>query len=175
MKLDITTIQNGKEREKKFEYALDPAECDAAVYFGDEVTLTAPLEVTVTVTDRGEYIGVLADAAVVYEKECARCLAPVECRTECSFERYIPGKGKSSDAFDEDDVITVTDGEIDVDAAICEEAALSLPTIVLCSDDCPGLCPKCGKRLADGDCGCLKVKEIDPRMKIFEKLLEEDK
>ena len=35
-----------------------------------------------------------------------------------------------------------------------EAILLALPSNPVCADDCPGLCPRCGKRLAEGPCGC---------------------
>ena len=64
------------------------------------------------------------------------------------------------------------DGTVDIDADIAEAFLLELPMRHLCKEDCPGLCPKCGKRLAEGDCGCKNEKEIDPRLKVLQKLLE---
>lgn len=40
----------------------------------------------------------------------------------------------------------------------------------LCSDDCAGICDRCGKNLNDGPCGC--TKEIDPRMAVLQQLLD---
>ena len=44
--------------------------------------------------------------------------------------------------------------EVDISAEVREEALLVLPYNLLCSPDCKGLCPKCGKDLNEGDCGC---------------------
>ena len=41
-------------------------------------------------------------------------------------------------------------------------------------EECAGLCPKCGKNLNFGPCDCPKKKEIDPRLAILQKLLEND-
>ena len=41
---------------------------------------------------------------------------------------------------------------------------------VLCRDDCRGLCPKCGKNLNEGPCGC--TKDGDPRLAVLSRLLE---
>jgi uncharacterized protein len=37
---------------------------------------------------------------------------------------------------------------------------------LLCDEDCPGLCAKCGKPLREGSCGC-SSKEIDPRWAVL--------
>ena len=50
---------------------------------------------------------------------------------------------------------------------------LGLPTRDLCREGCRGLCPKCGKNLNEGDCGCDR-KEIDPRLAVLKKFLDTD-
>jgi uncharacterized protein len=44
---------------------------------------------------------------------------------------------------------------------------------LLCEEDCPGLCPKCGKPKREGPCGC-PTKEIDPRLAVLAKFFEDD-
>ena len=176
MKLDITQILGGKARVMEFPISLDPADAGFAEYFPEDITLTEPIGGIITVTDRGEYISVMISPVIDFEIPCSRCLTPVKDTLEFSFERLIPSGGRfavDEDLCDEEDILTVTEGHIDVTEDICEESALAMPDYVLCDDDCPGLCPKCGNPLADGDCGCKKEKEIDPRMKIFEKLLKD--
>ena len=47
---------------------------------------------------------------------------------------------------------------------------LNLDSKLLCSDDCAGLCCRCGKNLNDGPCNCQK--ELDPRFAALKLLLE---
>ena len=47
---------------------------------------------------------------------------------------------------------------------------LNLDSKLLCSEDCKGLCCRCGKNLNDGPCSCQK--EIDPRFAALKQLLE---
>ncbi len=177
MKLDITQLLSGKERLLRFPIRLDAAETEYAGFFPEDVRLTAPIGGEVTVSDRGEYISVEVSPRVTYELPCSRCLAPVQDTLEITFERIIPSGSRFSfdeELCDEEDILTVTEGHIDLTEAIIEETALVIPDYVLCSEDCRGLCPKCGKSLSEGDCDCAKTKEIDPRMKIFEKLLKDE-
>jgi len=44
--------------------------------------------------------------------------------------------------------------EIDLRPAVREELLLAVPRWVVCRDDCRGLCPRCGKDLNAGPCGC---------------------
>ena len=177
MNLDIKLILGGKERELVFPISLDPTSGIFDEYLPDDVKLLS-VGGEITVTDKGEYIVVDIAPLVEYEVPCSRCLAAVKDEFEFSFERIIPSGGTRfavrDELCDEEDILTVVEGHVDVTDHICEEIALELPDYVLCSDDCPGLCPKCGKKLADGDCGCEKKKEIDPRMEIFKKLLGEE-
>ena len=46
---------------------------------------------------------------------------------------------------------------------------LNMDSKLLCSDDCKGLCCRCGKNLNDGPCSC--EKEIDPRLAALKQLL----
>ena len=44
--------------------------------------------------------------------------------------------------------------KIVLDNDVRDFALLALPMKKLCKEDCKGLCPKCGKDLNNGDCGC---------------------
>jgi len=59
--------------------------------------------------------------------------------------------------------------KIDLDKDIREFAILAVPMKQLCSEDCKGLCPKCGKNLNEGTCNCTE-ETIDPRWEPIQKL-----
>src|SRR5713101_7698835 len=50
---------------------------------------------------------------------------------------------------------------IDLRPAVREELLLAVPRWVVCREDCRGLCPRCGKDLNAGACGC--PAPVDPR------------
>jgi uncharacterized protein len=52
-----------------------------------------------------------------------------------------------------------------------DQVVLALPFQPLCSDDCPGLCPDCGVRLAD-EPGHRHEERTDPRWAALSGLLE---
>ena len=108
-------------------------------------------------------------AELNYHGECARCLAPVEGVFSLDFERTVVTEGMLTEerlSELDDEYVLVEKNELDVDLAISEELLLNFPSRLLCSDDCLGLCPKCGKPKRDGDCGC-PTKEIDPRLAVL--------
>jgi uncharacterized protein len=53
--------------------------------------------------------------------------------------------------------------EIDLTPLVHEQALLALPTRPLCSDDCRGLCSRCGANLNAGPCGC-PAAPAEPRL-----------
>ena len=56
--------------------------------------------------------------------------------------------------------------ELDTDVLIGNEILVNWPVKILCKEDCKGICPKCGRDLNQGDCGC-DTFEPDPRMAVL--------
>lgn len=69
-----------------------------------------------------------------------------------------------------DDEINLSDHKLDLDALIKSDILSKFPDIILCKENCKGICPKCYKNLNEHNCKCNK-KIIDPRLKILENLL----
>ena len=80
----------------------------------------------------------------------------------------------SADASKSD--LTVFSSITPIDNSHCatlleEEIMLEMPSRTLCREDCLGLCPKCGKNLNEGSCGCAQH-EPDPRLAVLKTLLK---
>ena len=128
------------------------------------------------VTDRAGYMRLTVTATVPYRAVCARCLDPVEGDFPVTLERTVATKDTLTEKQLEENVdeyAVITDGMLDLGALMREEILLNFPTRFLCAPDCPGLCPKCGKSLKDGKCGCPEH-EPDPRLAILGTLLDRD-
>ena len=81
-------------------------------------------------------------------------------------------KNDSTIVFNDMNVVLLDEnGQLNVDDEILEIMTLLFPKKFLCSEDCPGLCPTCGKPKREGNCGC-PDKEIDPRLAVLKKLLD---
>jgi uncharacterized protein len=117
----------------------------AGVPAGAEVDLDLRMEAV----HEGVLVTGTASAPVV--GECARCLEPVTSEVEANFQelyRYEP----SPEEDDED--VQLLDGDLlDLEPVLRDAVVLALPLSPLCSDDCSGLCPDCGVRLADAEPG----------------------
>ena len=175
MKTDVTKILNKKEQSATSEYSLDVSSVADAPSLPDGITLTSDADVTVTVKDRNNCMSLVCRVKVDYTAPCDRCLDEVKDTLDFTFEKTVSPDAAPDGYLDDatyDDVVFVSESSIDLDPVIVEEIALRLPLYRLCSEDCPGLCPKCGKNLKDGPCGCQNEKEIDPRLKKLQKLLD---
>jgi len=106
------------------------------------------------------------DATAVMD--CVRCLQPVKRPVSVDFdvsyvdpEHFAADKAKEVAAGDlETDVL---EGDsIDLREVVREQILLDLPVQIFCSEDCKGLCPKCGGNLNLVTCSC-HDDEVDPR------------
>jgi uncharacterized protein len=83
--------------------------------------------------------------------ECVRCLDAIDSATAVEFqELYLyPDRAEEAGAEADEDVRVVEGELIDLEPTLRDAVVLALPLAPLCRDDCPGLCPQCGTRLAD--------------------------
>ena len=71
---------------------------------------------------------------------------------------------------EDDEILLLEDGKVNVGELAREAFILDMDTKTLCSEDCKGLCPRCGADLNLGPCTCKK--DVDPRLAVLAKLLE---
>ena len=173
MILDITSLINGKTSRVDFEYLIDTKDEENNLIPPDDVSFTAPVRVKGTVTDNAGYMALSLTAEIDYTSRCARCLEDIFGTFTLNFNRTVATKGTLQDE-DNDEYVIVNNGFLDIDRELVDDLLLEFPAKLLCKEECKGLCPKCGKNLNFGECDCPKKKEIDPRLAILQKLLEND-
>ncbi|HEY0618446.1 MAG TPA: YceD family protein [Kribbella sp.] len=156
----------GSQREVSF---TAPAPADLGIDVigvpeGDLIQFDLRLEsvvegVLVTGTASGRLVG-----------ECARCLVDVEEDFLADVqELYVYPESEA-----EPDEASRMEGDlIDLEPALRDQVVLALPFQPLCTDDCPGLCPDCGTRLADAP-GHKHEDGVDPRWTALTGLLQQD-
>jgi DUF177 domain-containing protein len=96
--------------------------------------------------------------------ECRRCLKPVMVPFSLEASQVYRPAG---DVWEEGYV--VKDSTVDIEPMARDTIALSLPTNPLCTDDCAGLCSRCGSDLNEGPCGCPE-EVADPRWSALREL-----
>ena len=191
MKLDVTQVLNGRLNTMPFSYRFSPETADLPE---DAVELPEELEIPEDgilvegeITSVGGYLRLTAQITADYIVPCARCLDPIHETMEFDMERTVRSGSAVEVAFDDDDeewdgvledVLYLSDSHVSPDADILEQIVLELPMVSLCSADCKGLCPHCGRKIADG-CGCAEKeaakKTGDPRMAKLQALLDQMK
>jgi uncharacterized protein len=117
----------------------------AGVPAGAEVELDVRLEAV------HEGVLVTGTATAPVTGECARCLEPLTSSVEASFQELYHYEPSPEE---EDEDVLLLDGDLlDLEPVLRDAVVLALPLSPLCSDDCAGLCPECGVRLAEAGPG----------------------
>ncbi|QEU11788.1 MULTISPECIES: YceD family protein [Dermabacter] len=114
-----------------------------AVKPGDDIEVEASLESV----DEGIYVTGSARADV--HAECSRCLDPVEERLDVRFDELFTYPEKVPAELEEEDVPVLEGDVIDLGPLVHDAFAMAAPYQPLCREDCPGLCPQCGKRMEE--------------------------
>lgn len=142
--------------------------------FAFPVTDIADLEAATAKVDgvlrnHGGYMELAAKTVVEGFGICARCGAQFPYSKVVETVRPV-AKALVGDENDEY-VVADEDGFLSLIPVFEEELVLELPSKLLCSEGCKGLCVKCGANLNKVSCGCT-VKEIDPRLEVLKALLD---
>ena len=141
-----------------------------------DVTFPENAHVEGYLTDDAGYMQLHLTATLPYRGQCARCLTPVEGVFTLEFDRTVAAEGTiTEEQLDEmvDSYVMIRDGRLDVDEPLREELLICFPMRLLCDEECPGLCPTCGKPKKDGACGCTN-REIDPRLAVLQNWLDKE-
>lgn len=143
----------------------------------EDVEFTGKAQVEGEVRGNAGYTRLYLRLSVPYKGECARCLDEVEGVFFAELERTCVTKnGVSREELEEneDEYIIIHESAIDPEDAVNATVFFEFPSRLLCSEDCPGLCPDCGKKLTAGEnCTCQK-KAMDPRLAKLAALFDEE-
>ena len=176
MKLDLRPLLAG-DKLLTFDYELTLDDYDKDLYSSlFDADFPSPMKVSGEITNTAGYMIMRLSLTVDYNSYCARCLKKVSGSFTLDLEKTVASKDVIADLPEEkvDDYVVIEDGFLDIDEQLKEQLELEFPSRFLCSDDCRGLCQRCGKRLNEGDCACNK-KEIDPRLAPLQKILDQMK
>jgi uncharacterized protein len=109
----------------------------------------AELGLDVLLEGVAEGVLVTANVRAPLVGECARCLEDFTGAINVRFTELF-----TRDASEDDTDGYLLVGDLfDLEPALRDALVLELPLAPLCAEDCPGLCPECGARLADAGAG----------------------
>ena len=115
-----------------------------------------------------EDVRVVGHLATRMEVACARCLDPVVHAVNRDFDLLyrplgVDRRGEEVSINQAETEISYYEGEgLLLEDVLREQVLLALPIRTICSEECKGLCPKCGGNLNTGSCDCADSVE-DPR------------
>ena len=176
MKLDLRPLLAGdKLLSFDCELSLDAEDKDLLSVFSN-ASFPSPMKVKGDITNTAGYMRLVAELSIDYDTLCSRCLAPLSRSFAFDLEKTVAPKNIVDDLPEEKryEYAIIEDGFLDLDQEIKPELMLEFPSRDICSDDCKGLCQKCGKNLNEGSCDC-KTAEIDPRLAPLQKILDQMK
>ena len=131
---------------------------------GDEIYFTTPISFSGELKNENGEIFTSGDIEFDYKVRCHRCGEEI-----VRSEKIQVNEIFSSESSDEKYLVV---GEtLDLENMIIDNIRLSLPVKFLCSDDCKGICTKCGINLNNGQCSC-KEEKVDSRLEVLTTLLK---
>lgn len=148
-------------------------------YWGEEFHLRDALLVDATAFREEKGFLVNLSLSFKIEAPCSRCLGLTSLAIDEVFRYFYTSQRRETEPGGQGgDAQTIFlkhfGSELNVTRQIWESLILSLPSVLLCADDCKGICPGCGKNLNFGPCSCSDNVQ-DPRLeKLREFKLTED-
>lgn len=152
-------------------------------YWGQLYSVEGPLEVKVEAYRTEGRIITSISVSGRLNVPCSRCLEPAGVAIEGEL-RYLFSLDKEEDKraepdfeADGDEEVMILDSwedEIDLGPLIWEVLITLLPSAPVCSQECRGLCPKCGADLNKSSCSCTDD-EGDPRFEVLRSLVQKDR
>lgn len=155
---------DGIEESIQYQLKIEDVDVNGVNPFSGPVSVSADL--------RSFNGSLLLDMTISYSLRlpCDRCNDTTEQQKTQKATHIIVNE--LGDDEDEDGLYILAEEErFDLDELVHADVVLDLPVKFLCSPDCKGLCPNCGKNLNAGDCGC-ETNETDPRLEALRQLLD---
>ena len=138
------------------------------------VTEGSPVELDLRLEAVMEGVLVTGTALASLDGECARCLEPISDDIEVRFQELFVYEDHALPEDEDIEVSMLQDDLVDLEPILRDAVVLALPFQPLCKEDCPGLCPECGARLAD-DPDHTHEEPVDPRWAALADLKHDDR
>ena len=160
MFIELEAIFNNVGSSKTVDFSFSPE---------DEDLISGSVDVKSVVENRAGIVTYSGKADFVLCAECDRCAESFKRDISVDFEHVLVSELQNDE---NDDYVLVEGMKLDAQSLIREDIILSLPTQLLCKEDCKGLCHICGVNLNEKQCGCKKP--VDSRLAVLMQLLEDD-
>ena len=163
MLLDVRPILHTPGKRLSFQFELDLTDVD----FSGRYPVSETVAVTGEVRNTAGILDLELTAKTVLDAACDRCGKEFRQEKEIPYSCVLAEEIQNEE---NDEIVLLEDGKVDVEDLARTAFILGMDTKTLCSEDCKGLCHRCGADLNLGPCSC--TKETDPRLAVLAKLLE---
>ena len=163
MLLNVKPILHTPGKRLDFQFELDLSDME----FSGRYPISRPVAVSGEVRNTAGILELTLNARSTLDAVCDRCGKAFVQEKDVLFACMLAEELQNEE---NDEIVLLEDGMVDVGDLARTAFILDMDTKTLCSEDCKGLCPRCGADLNLGPCSCKK--ETDPRMAVLAKLLE---
>lgn len=137
--------------------------------YGESNPVTEPVLASGTVRNTAGVLMMTGSIHTTIHGVCDRCADDFERFVEFPIDVVLVTELSNEDNEDEW-VFHLEADAADLEDIVRTVFVLNFDSKLLCSEDCKGLCCRCGKNLNEGPCGCQK--EVDPRFAALKQLLD---
>ncbi len=164
MLINLKDVFTKNENEKQLKFSFDLSEENV----NPDAIFISPVSVQVNlVQDRQITVSLLIKARA--ECTCARCLK-LFLKDFDVLQEFVISSSMLTHLMEE--IPISSDMTLDIKQLVIQELSLEIPQVLVCSDDCKGLCPICA-RPKEENCDC-NTEVIDPRLAVLKQLLSEE-
>ena len=163
MLLNVKPILHTPGKRLDFQFELDLSDME----FSGRYPISRPVAVSGEVRNTAGILELTLNARSTLDAVCDRCGKAFQQEKDVPFACMLAEELQNEE---NDEIVLLEDGMVDVGDLARTAFILDMDTKTLCSEDCKGLCPRCGADLNLGPCSCKK--ETDPRLAVLAKLLE---
>lgn len=164
MVLNLKKLFVNENESLTFEYQMDMT----GLKFDGYTPFVSPIRVYGNAKNSDSVVTLNYKVIFDYHHPCDRCMNDVDQILEYSFS-HILGLEDNDNLGEE--YIKLDEYNLELDGQIKTDLFLELPSKILCSEDCKGLCNKCGKDLNKGTCNCVTY-QVDSRLEALKDLID---
>ncbi len=163
MVIDVRPILHTPGKRLDFRFDLDLSDLE----FDGRYPVSRPVLVEGEVRNTADLLELDLTVRTTLDAVCDRCGKEFLLEKEAEYRCMLAEELQNEES---DEIVLLEDGKTDAGELARTAFILGMDSKTLCSEDCKGLCPRCGADLNLGPCSCKK--EPDPRLAALASLLE---
>lgn len=163
MVIDVRPILHTPGKRLSFQFDLDLSDLE----FDGRRPAARPVAVEGEVRNTADLLELDLTARTTLDAVCDRCGKEFPLEQTVSYGCMLAEELQNEES---DEIVLLEDGKVDAGDLARTAFILGMDSKHLCSEDCKGLCPRCGADLNLGPCSCKK--EPDPRLAALASLLD---